>query len=130
MTTNRDESQDLGRALRRRSENEVLSSGTVMSESRGDISGERYLCDDERHPEPMEDRAVDYEGGELQLESPSNNLREVNIKPLDSGYLVKVGCQSVAVETTETLLKALGDYLNNPDSFERAWYKNKNRSKL
>jgi len=128
MTTNRDESQDLGRALRR-SENEVLSSGTVMSESRGDITGERYLCDDERHPEQMDDVQGDY-GGEVQLESPSNNLREVNIKPLDSGYLVKVGCQSVAVETTETLLKALGDYLNNPDSFEKAWYKNKNRNKL
>lgn len=112
MTTNRDESLDLGRALRSESES------PVMSESRG-----------ERHPEPMDDVQGDY-GGEVQPESPSNNLREVNIKPLDSGYLVKVGCQSVAVETTETLLKALGDYLNNPDSFERAWYKNKNRSKL
>ena len=60
----------------------------------------------------------------------SNHLREVNIKPLDSGYLVKVGCQSIAVESTETLIKALNDYLTNPDNFERAWFKNKNRNKL
>jgi hypothetical protein len=121
MTTNRDGGQDLGRALRR-SENEV------MSESRGEITGEGF--GNERHPEPMEDRAVDYEGGEVQAESPSNHLREVNIKPLDSGYLVKVGCQSVAVETTEALVKALNDYLTRPEAFERAWFKNKNRSKL
>ena len=124
MTTNRDESLDLGRALRR-SENEVLRSGTVMSESRGDITGEGF--GNERHPEPMEDREVDY-GGEVQAESPSNHLREVNIKPLDSGYLVKVGCQSVAVETTEALAKALNDYFTRPEAFERAWFKN--RSKL
>ena len=60
----------------------------------------------------------------------SSSLREVNIKPLNSGYLVNVGCQSVAVETTETLLKTLGEYLNNPSEFERVWNKNPNRNKL
>jgi len=114
MTTNRDESLDLGRASRR-SENEVLSSGT---------RGRRIVEDLVYEPEPDVTENV-YEG-----EESSNHVREVNIKPLDSGYLVKVGCQSVAVETTETLVKALSDYLNNPDSFERAWFKNKNRSKL
>ena len=79
------------------------------------------------YDEPQDERAH-YEN-EIQAES-SNNLREVRIQPLDSGYLVKVGCQPVAVETNETLLRALGEYLNNPDSFERAWNKNKNRSKL
>ena len=113
MTTNRNLDLDLGRALR----------GT--SESRGDITGEGFGND--REPQDVQD--TDYEG-EVQLESPSHNLREVNIKPLDSGYLVKVGCQSVAIETTEALVKALNDYLTRPEAFERAWFKNKNRSKL
>ena len=126
MTTNRDESLDLGRALRRRNENEEISGSPVMSESRGEIR------DYDSEPQDATESIYEPEtrDGEPQPESPSNYLREVNIKPLDSGYLVKVGCQSVAVETTETLLKALSDYLNNPDSFERTWFKNKNRSKL
>ena len=119
MTTNRNENLDLGRALRR--ESEGISGSPVMSESRGEIIG--------YDSEPQDAREDVYEP-ETRGEEIGNSVREVNIKPLDSGYLVKVGCQSVAVETTETLLKALGDYLNNPDSFERAWYKNKNRNKL
>lgn len=59
-----------------------------------------------------------------------NNLREINIQPLNSGYLVRVGCQSVAVETTEKLVLALGSYLTNPNDFERDWNKNPNRSKI
>ena len=78
-----------------------------------------------REPQVYEDRDEAQDMG-----APSNYVREVNIKPLDSGYLVKVGCQTVAVESTETLIKALNDYLTNPDNFERAWFKNKNRNKL
>ena len=66
----------------------------------------------------------------LRHQLPFHNLREVRIQPLDSGYLVKVGCQSVAVETTEALIKNLNDYLTRPAAFERAWFKNQNRSKL
>ena len=121
MTTNRNESLDLGRALRR--ESEGISGSQLMSESRGEINyqPETDVTEDVYEPEVR---------GEEIGEEIRNHVREVIIKPLDSGYLVKVGCQSVAVETTETLLKALADYLNNPDSFERAWYKNKNRNKL
>jgi hypothetical protein len=127
METNRNESSNessnLSAALRR--ESVGISGSQVMSESRGEDIGDE--------PEP------DVRDGGYELEDISdvidntvrgNSVREVNIKPLDSGYLVKVGCQSVAVETTETLIKALGDYLNNPESFERAWFKNKNRNKL
>lgn len=64
------------------------------------------------------------------MQAASSSLREVIIRPLNSGYLVNVGCQSVAVETTETLLKALDEYLNNPLQFERNWNKNPNRNKL
>lgn len=80
----------------------------------------------DREPEPDRPERI-YEG---EAEAPSASLREVNIRPLSSGYLVNVGCQSVAVETTETLLKTLGEYLNNPSEFERAWNRNKNRNKL
>jgi hypothetical protein len=87
--------------------------------------------------ETESDNGVDADGytdnrgvGYIAEREVSVNLREVIITPLNSGYLVKVGCQSIAVETTKTLLKALGEYLENPNGFEENWYKNTNRSKL
>ena len=101
---------------------------------RGEITDNVYespgvdiLC--ELRPEPIRDERERAYEGDVQAEAPSY-VREININPLNSGYLVKVGCQSIAVETTETLLKALGEYLNNPTEFERKWNKNKNRNKL
>lgn len=67
-------------------------------------------------------------GQEIYAETPS--LREVNIQPLSSGYIVRVGCQSAAIETTEALLKTLGDYLNDHVGFEKKWNANKNRNKI
>lgn len=52
----------------------------------------------------------------------ATSLRDVKITPLSSGFLVKVGCQSVAVETPEKLLAALAKYYENPSEFERKWY--------
>lgn len=67
--------------------------------------------------------------GEIAMDSGSS-LRDIRIQPLNSGYLVNVGCQSVAVETTEALLKALTSYLNNPTKFEKQWYSKDNRNRL
>ena len=117
MRTNRNQerSTDMVSSVSRVEENPVIGKSTLAI-IRGYDS------------EPEDATENDYGDDIRDEETPT--VREINIKPLDSGYLVKVGCQSVAVETTETLLKALADYLNNPDSFERAWYKNKNRNKL
>ena len=57
-------------------------------------------------------------------------VRGISINPLNSGYMVKVGCQSVAVETTETLIDMLNKYLTNPADFERKWYSNNVRNRL
>ncbi len=57
-------------------------------------------------------------------------LREVNIKPLSSGFLVTVGCQTAAVETFETMLTALAHYYSNPAEFEKQWYAAKGQDKL
>ena len=114
---------------------------TMSSGILGSLASRSEMTDNVRE-EDVRDPGMDVTGegfggrerayeGDIQNEAySSNSLREVNIKPLNSGYLVNVGCQSVAVETTETLLKALGEYLNNPTGFERAWNNNPNRNKL
>ena len=42
----------------------------------------------------------------------------INIQPLNRGFLVNVGCQSIAFETHEKMLKYLTEYLTNPKGFE------------
>lgn len=54
--------------------------------------------------------------------SSGSSLREINISPLNSGFMVRVGCQTVAVEKSETLITMLTKYLNNPSEFEKKWY--------
>lgn len=68
---------------------------------------------------------------DLGLGTISNdNVRGVSINPLSSGYLVKVGCQSVAVESTERLIDMLNKYLTDPAEFERKWYSKNVRNRL
>ena len=76
-------------------------------------------------PLPVADMRLENNGP-----SSSRALRDIKIVPLDSGYMVKVGCQSVAVETNETLISKLTEYLNDPSSFEDKWFNNSNRNKL
>ena len=69
----------------------------------------------ERPDEPMvSDR-------EVCCEEPCYPIREINITPLNYGFIVKVGCQTFAIETTETLLDKLNGYLKDPTNVERKW---------
>jgi hypothetical protein len=56
--------------------------------------------------------------------SPSK-ARNVEIRPLDHGYLVTVGCQRVAIESVEKLIVSLERYLKNPDLATQEYYKGK-----
>lgn len=42
----------------------------------------------------------------------------INIEPLNRGFVIRVGCQSIAFETKEKMLKYLSEYLSDPNSFE------------
>lgn len=47
--------------------------------------------------------------------------REVNIQPLNHGYLVRVGCQTFAFESLEKMMSQLNGYLKKPEHVERLW---------
>jgi hypothetical protein len=51
----------------------------------------------------------------------SINRYQITINPLNYGYSVVVGCQSLAFETKESLIKALTSYLNDPIRIEKDW---------
>lgn len=52
-----------------------------------------------------------------------NRMRDISITQLDRGYVVRVGCQSLAIESKEVLLEKLISYINNPDEAETRYNK-------
>lgn len=72
----------------------------------------------EERPEPM--------GlyGATAEEAPArsnNGFRNISIRALNAGYIVDVGCHSFAIETKESLIDKLTQYINNPRATERKW---------
>ncbi len=62
---------------------------------------------------------------EIQEQPRQNKMREVRIKQLNHGYFIEIGCQQFAIETSEKLLSALGNYMKDPDGTEKAWFDGK-----
>ena len=57
-----------------------------------------------------------------ETETPrGNKIYDVIIKELDLGYIVKVGCQSFAIESKSKLLTLLTEYLSDPKATEKKW---------
>ncbi len=59
-------------------------------------------------------------------QTPTENFAyyEINIRPLNSGYLVGVGCQSFAFENKERMMKMIQAFLNDPQKVGANWRKN------
>lgn len=66
----------------------------------------------------------------MPCRSEPSSPREIQIRPLNSGYFVRVGCQEVAVESTEKLISTLSAYLYDTDTFEKEWYSKNTRNRL
>lgn len=59
-----------------------------------------------------------------------NKIKDITIRALDFGYMVNVGCQSVAVETKEKLIQKLADYINNPLEINNTWFSSTGKEKF
>lgn len=52
----------------------------------------------------------------------NSEMFNINIEPLNFGFLVTVGCQRFAIETKETLVKDIAAYLADPRGVYEAWF--------
>lgn len=55
----------------------------------------------------------------------SNRPYDIRIESLDYGYLVRVGCQTLAIENKKKLISKLSEYLENPSEFQEKWNANR-----
>lgn len=77
--------------------------------------------------------APDYQGSTISFNDASgqlgvnhsNRIHDMVIKEMDLGYLVKVGCQTLCLETKERLIDLFTAYLNNPQLTMDRYYKDK-----
>ena len=68
------------------------------------------------------------EGGEIDpsaVYKGNGKIRNIQIKGLDYGFTIQVGCQSFAIETPEKVCSKLLEYMKNPNSIERDWFSGK-----
>lgn len=54
----------------------------------------------------------------------NNKIRQINIEEVSRGYIVRVGCQTYAIETRDQLISKLSEYINEPEKTEQKWFKN------
>lgn len=57
--------------------------------------------------------------------SERRRVREITITPLDYGFVLKVGCKSIALDSPQKLLFGLKKYLSNPDKVESEFLEGK-----
>lgn len=57
--------------------------------------------------------------------SHHTEMRTINIQPLNRGYILNVGCQSIAVSSKRDLKILLRDYIDNPYQVEQDYYAGK-----
>jgi len=98
----------------------------------GEIEGIRPL---NNNNEDFVSEVETMEDGELEMPIAAepeglNEIREIKIKPLSSGFLVQVGCQQIAIESISTLVNTFTLYLNNPNEFETKWFSKKTTNRL
>lgn len=72
--------------------------------------------------EPRVERTVERLRNELQPLATASQAREINIRPLNYGYVVNIGCQTFAIESIEKLIINLETYLKNPNGTEKEWF--------
>ena len=64
------------------------------------------------------------EMGEPDGRNPGGNrINDLVIKQMDLGYLVKVGCQTLCLETKERLIQLFTAYVNDPKKTIDKYYK-------
>lgn len=61
----------------------------------------------------------------IQAHLSKRKVRDINIRQLDHGYVVEIGCQVFAVESASTLIAKFSEYILSPSETEEKWAEGK-----
>jgi len=71
--------------------------------------------------EPITANRVAYSEQIGQAPQRPNKMRNVEIRELDKGYFVQVGCQTIAIASASQLISLLAQYIANPNEVEQKY---------
>lgn len=54
-----------------------------------------------------------------------NHIRSISIRQLNHGYVVEVGCQTLAIESSSKLISLFAEYVTNPNATEQLYREGK-----
>lgn len=80
--------------------------------SSSNVSGVTYSSDFN-----MSDMTLSFHSS-IPFSIPKPKIEDILIREMNYGYLVKIGCQTIVVETPKKLVKALKKYLKDPAGVE------------
>lgn len=67
--------------------------------------------------------------GEVMAPTPvpmnDNMIRSINVRQLNHGYIVEVGCQTLAIESSTKVVALLSEYIYNPLATEEKYREGK-----
>lgn len=78
----------------------------------------------ENYPQPQETGRGEVQFDQAQNPIRFNKIRKIQITQEDHGYIVTVGCQTIALESLDKLILKLSEYLREPAATETK-YNNK-----
>ena len=90
-----------------------------MSDSKCDNSGRINLIDNSNSI-LLEERCDE----DIESNDDINKIHDIVIKEMDLGYLVKVGCKSLCLESKERLIELFTSYVNNPNDIMNKFFNN------
>lgn len=97
-------------------------SEALNTESRNVELTESYGIEENDMEMVMEERV------DVGMQEPmpdSERARNVLIRPLHNGYVVKLDCHEFAFESVERAMKYIGEYLKDPQGTEKKWWDKK-----
>lgn len=53
--------------------------------------------------------------------SSPKSMRSISVEAMDAGFIVRIGCQTFAIESKESLITKLSAYIRDPQNVESAW---------
>lgn len=84
-----------------------------------------YVVESSR-PEPQDEVMEQSYIGEMSASSNSKGkIRNIQLREVNRGYIVDIGCHTFAISTAEELTEKLTEYIKDPSGAEDKWFSGK-----
>lgn len=72
--------------------------------------------------EPADEVPMDIVDEDSYSGKDNSKIREINVKEVDRGFMVNVGCHTFAISKAEELIELVSEYIRTPHETERKWF--------